>query len=70
MEQINEIKTQIWNYIQYLRGKIGEELSDKYVIPGDIWFDRYKILRSRFWLIDQLYFARSEAEFWKNQSLK
>ena len=64
---INEIKKQLWEHLQYLKGRL-EELSTLGIIPYD---NEWEIIRgvgkrNRWWLIDQLYFCRDEIEYWKN----
>jgi len=55
-KEINEVKAQLWNHLQYLIGRI-EELSRE-----------GRIVRDRDWLGEQYIFCKNEIEFWNNIS--
>jgi len=78
-EQINEIKTQLWDHLRSLRGRIEELSEEGYSIPlpevwmdptmvEEVWQDRAGVHRSNWWLVDQLLFCQSEAKYWKELS--
>ena len=53
MEEMNEVKAQLWSHLQYLIGRI-EEVQRTWHIVKD-WN----------WLGDQYRFCKSEIRFWK-----
>jgi len=66
-EGVEEIKTQLWTYLQWLRGRI-EELNKLGIYPSDNlreWEQTSWGRRNRWFLVDQLYYCRDEIEYWK-----
>ena len=53
MEEMNEVKAQLWSHLQYLIGRIEEVQS--------VWYT----VKKWNWLGDQYRFCKSEIMFWK-----
>lgn len=65
-KQISEIKTQTWNHLQELRGKIADLQAKRFALTRRQFYDTHGVKRDGCWIIDQLIFTQSEAEFWKS----
>ena len=63
---LSEIKNQLWSHLDDLHGQI-----KKYGVSTVAYDDRENFVdqggvrRSRWWLVDQLFFCRSEITFWR-----
>lgn len=66
IEEINEVKHQVWNHLQSLLGRV-EELKKTKNVPLRIQTEKIKNLgvRGVTWVLDQVIFCRSEVEYWK-----
>ena len=65
-KQVNEIKNQLWDHLQYLRSRVAK-LREIDIFPQEReWADiRFIGRRNGWWVLDQIYFCREEIEWWK-----
>ena len=68
-EVVEETQKQLWEHLRELNRAIEEhQILGATFNRGDDWIDQAGVPRSRWWLIDQLYFCRSEIAFWKQHA--
>lgn len=65
LEEINKVKTQLWNHLQKLAGKIEKLQELGHVIRTEEFVDGLGVRRRGHFLLDQHLFCRSEIKFWK-----
>lgn len=68
---VREILDELWGYLDILYKTIRDEdiippVSDEY----DTWIDKDKVLRSRWWIIDQVHLCRSEINLWREYAIE
>jgi len=63
---LSEIKNQLWAHLDDLHGQIKKYgVSTVAYDNRENFVDQGGVRRSRWWLVDQLFFCRSEITYWR-----